>query len=232
MLDHILTVELPIPADREDEWNRWYHAEHMPSLLNEVPAIRRGTRYRLLSGDPAYSYVVLYEFPTEPSMLAFMHSQTISRKHSEYRERWGTVNRRGGWQRVWQMRRPEVGAPPAPVSGPQELGEAPAQILTVRLPVPANREDEWNRWYHTEHMPSVMGQVDQILLGHRFRPLDGAPDDPYFQIYEFATRAALDEWQTGMSVQQRRGEYEQRWGVHNNRRAFEAVFEIEGMGQA
>jgi hypothetical protein len=96
----------------------------------------------------------------------------------EYRERWGTVNRRAGRQRVWKMRRAEVGAPPLPANGAQERGATPAEIVTVRLPVPDKHEDQWNRWSHTEHMPSVMGQVPHIRFGHRCRPFDGAPGAP------------------------------------------------------
>jgi hypothetical protein len=229
VLDHILTVELPIPPGREDEWNAWYHAEHMPALLDEVPAIARGTRYRRLDGDPAYGYIVIYEFPSPDGMLAFMHSDTIGRKHREYRERWGTINRRGGWERVWQMRRPHAGAATAPDPSPGQLtSTAPSDLLTVRLPVPTDREDEWNHWYHEQHMPSVMRQVKGILVGHRFRPFDAPPDSPYFVVYEFASPSALKEWQTSTDVQQRRGEYEAQWGVQNTRRAFQSVFELRG----
>lgn len=46
MADYIYLVQLDVPSELEDEFNRIYDEEHVPALL-AVPGVRRCVRYRL-----------------------------------------------------------------------------------------------------------------------------------------------------------------------------------------
>ena len=47
----ILIVELPVPAGREEEWNKWYHEEHIADLLMSGVGAANSVRYRLIGGE-------------------------------------------------------------------------------------------------------------------------------------------------------------------------------------
>ena len=51
-----------IPADVEDEFNRWYNTVYVPNY-EKVPGCIRGRRYRAVRGEPEYG--VVYEFEHE-----------------------------------------------------------------------------------------------------------------------------------------------------------------------
>ena len=50
MADYIYFVQLDIPQELEEDFNRIYDAEHVPNLLT-VPGVKSCTRYRLESAD-------------------------------------------------------------------------------------------------------------------------------------------------------------------------------------
>ncbi len=62
MADYIYFVQLDIPLELEEDFNRIYDAEHVPNLLT-VPGVRGCTRYRLESADAdgVARYAAIYE---------------------------------------------------------------------------------------------------------------------------------------------------------------------------
>ena len=76
MADYIYIIQLDIPSDKEDEFNRLYDAEHVPNLLT-VPGVHGCTRYRLESSDMEGTarYAAIYQMdsadlPTTPAWKA------------------------------------------------------------------------------------------------------------------------------------------------------------------
>lgn len=101
-------------------------------------------------------------------------------------------------------------------------------LLVVELAVPeAGRIDEWNSWYASTHMPSVVEQIDGVEAGRRFLRSSGdnATADEYLVLYEFSTQDLLRSWRDASSVEQARDTYVARWGVRNQRYAFEELGE-------
>jgi hypothetical protein len=86
----VLVVEMPAPAGREDEWNRWYEEVHIPDLQQVVPEVVHTTRYRLLAGDDDVLYVVFHEFETIAALQAYLTSPLIEARGVEYTRLWGT----------------------------------------------------------------------------------------------------------------------------------------------
>lgn len=74
MADYIYIVQLDVPAEIEDEFNRLYDAEHVPNLLS-VPGVRTAHRYKLeYDGDgttPRYLAIYELESPDLPKSAAW-----------------------------------------------------------------------------------------------------------------------------------------------------------------
>ena len=62
MADYIYMVQLEIPDEHEDEFNRIYDTQHIPYLLT-VPGVQGCARYRLESSgaEGVARYVAIYE---------------------------------------------------------------------------------------------------------------------------------------------------------------------------
>jgi hypothetical protein len=85
----ILVVELPVPAGREAEWNSWYHDEHIPELLGLGCGAVRSVRYRHVSGEGSFRYLVVHEFASVEKLEAYRASPIIAARWEAYKHRWG-----------------------------------------------------------------------------------------------------------------------------------------------
>ena len=69
MADYIYLVQMDIPAELEDEFNRIYDTEHVPNIL-KAPGVRGCARYRLEStnaqGMARYAAVYDIDSPDVP----------------------------------------------------------------------------------------------------------------------------------------------------------------------
>ena len=71
----------------------------------------------------------------------------------------------------------------------------PARGLMLNLAtVDPEHEEEFNRWYHEEHIPDVRRRFPQIVSARRFRATDGQ-EPAYLMFYEYdvASEAELNE---------------------------------------
>jgi hypothetical protein len=62
MAGYVYLVQMDVPADLEDEFNRIYDTQHVPNIL-KAPGVRGCARYRLHSADVegVARYAALYE---------------------------------------------------------------------------------------------------------------------------------------------------------------------------
>lgn len=88
-LPPLLVVELPVPSGHEEEWNRWYHQEHMPDVLRSVHGVVRSCRYQVVAGDDAYRYVVHHEFDSVENLVRYHGSTQVQDRWRAYERRWG-----------------------------------------------------------------------------------------------------------------------------------------------
>ncbi len=74
MADYIYLVQMDIPTELEDDFNRIYDTQHVPNILT-VPGVHGCTRYRLESADVdgMARYAAVYEIdsPDLPSSDAW-----------------------------------------------------------------------------------------------------------------------------------------------------------------
>lgn len=76
MADYIYLVQMDIPAEMEEEFNRVYDTQHVPCIVN-APGVHACTRYRLESSNDKgmARYAAVYEIdspdvPTSAGWLA------------------------------------------------------------------------------------------------------------------------------------------------------------------
>ncbi|MCH8745212.1 MAG: hypothetical protein IIB31_06150 [Chloroflexi bacterium] len=62
MADYIYWVQMDIPADKEEEFNRVYDTQHVPNII-KAPGVHSCTRYKLVSADVdgVARYAAVYE---------------------------------------------------------------------------------------------------------------------------------------------------------------------------
>src|SRR5205085_10091710 len=75
MADYMYLVQMDIPAELENEFNRIYDTEHVPNIL-KAPGVHSCTRYRLESsnapGMARYAAVYAIDSPDVPSSAGWL----------------------------------------------------------------------------------------------------------------------------------------------------------------
>jgi len=90
---HLLAVELTVPREPLGaEWNEWYHAVHMPSVVDQMPGAEVSRRFAPLGEDRGRPYVVLYEFASREELWDWQVSSAVATRRDEYVARWGVRN--------------------------------------------------------------------------------------------------------------------------------------------
>ena len=90
----------------EDEFNRWYHEEHIPDVRKRFPEIVDVRRFRATDGEePRYLVVYEYDVASEAELQALASAdhpmrQELWRIYDEAVGRFAKRSRRSFWQ-VW-----------------------------------------------------------------------------------------------------------------------------------
>ena len=142
----LLMVWADIPGETEEEFNRWYNEEHLGNLLS-TPGVLDAARYMAVSGGP--KYLACYELES----LAVMESEEF-REHIENPTEWSKrmsprVSATNYIGNTYQQIFPDTVSPDA-----AQAGMAPA-LQIGRMGIPADVEDEFNRWYNTGLRPQL-----------------------------------------------------------------------------
>jgi antibiotic biosynthesis monooxygenase (ABM) superfamily enzyme len=66
-------------------------------------------------------------------------------------------------------------------------------LFIVMAKVKPEQEDAFNRWYDEDHMPKALNRFPGVISGRRHKVLDGGDGYNYLAIYEFESKAKLDE---------------------------------------
>jgi len=67
----------------------------------------------------------------------------------------------------------------------------PDHFLSVRATVEPRREDEFNRWYNSEHIPDAVNTLPGCFGAARFKVTDGDGSHQYMALYAFRTAEEL-----------------------------------------
>ncbi|MBI3964965.1 MAG: hypothetical protein HY329_04950 [Chloroflexi bacterium] len=171
----LLFVRIDVPAEVEADFQTWYNEEHIPWRLKRVPGFLSARRYRALEGSPKYAAVYDVASP------AVLESREYVALRDEERDRPTEIAQRvvPRFSRLERSIYEEITPDPADYTPPAE-----GKILLVAMLVPRpDREEEFNAWYDTEHLPALKS-IPGFLSARRFRALEGEPR--YLALYDVA----------------------------------------------
>jgi len=176
-------------AGWEDEFNRWYDEEHIPNL-GGLPGYFSARRYVAVEGEP--KYMAMYEIASMEAFRSAEHDHAANtpwtaRMRPHFSSRGITF-----YEQVF----PADGVLRGASWGAEEGG-----LLTVRLDVAAEHEQDFNDWYDQEHL-AALATVPGVIAVRRFRATEGAPrymavyhlTDPKVQSSEAWNRAIDTPW--------------------------------------
>ena len=168
----LLMVMADIPADKDEEFNRWYNEEHLADVTS-VPGVLNGARYKAVKGGP--QYLAIYELETY-EVLKTPEFTKIREQPTEWSKRVspsliGTNFARYTYRQIF----------PDGVS-PAVADTDLAPVLQIgRMSVPPEIDAEFNDWYNTIYIPGYE-KVPGCTSGRRYVAVDGQPN--YGTVYE------------------------------------------------
>ncbi len=80
--------------EKEEAYNRWYNEDHLPKMLERVPGILGGRRYKIMDGAEEYRFMAMYEFESYEALEAAMKTEQVKQLVREYDEAFGKGGRR------------------------------------------------------------------------------------------------------------------------------------------
>jgi antibiotic biosynthesis monooxygenase (ABM) superfamily enzyme len=105
----------------------------------------------------------------------------------------------------------------------------PEHFLAVRATVDPQREEEFNRWYNSEHIPDVVNTFPGCLGASRFKVTDGDGSHQYMALYAFRSAGELDQAFSSPEIKELIRRYDQAIGSFSTRirTTYTRVFELE-----
>ena len=162
----LLAVWTDIAPEVEREFNDWYNSEHIPQLLG-VPGFLSGRRYQAVEGEP--KYLALYDL-SDAEVLKSDAFRQVREMPTEWTKKMLPLFRNtaiGTYRQIFSH------------------GTRPAKdtdfVLTVRLNIPAEKEQDFNEWYNVDHVPALVG-VPGVSCARRYVAVEGDPK--YLAVYE------------------------------------------------
>lgn len=166
----LLTLTEP-PVAMTEEFNAWYDSEHMAERLS-IPGFLSARRWERECPPGEGRYLATYEL-TSPAVL---ESPGYLAHVGDNQTPWSkrclghtTVFRRWACEQI--------------VPGNRAPDERAGAVFLACGDVPAEHEEEFNRWYDIEHLPLLL-QVPGVLGARRFRASSGSPR--YIALYDLA----------------------------------------------
>ena len=184
----LLTVWADVPADKEDDFNRWYNEEHLAELL-AIPGVLNAARYEAVKSGPKHLACYELESPAVVESDAFKN-RTIS----EWSKRASpTVIATNLINPVYEMIRPAALT--------SDLAQADmAPVLQIgRMDIPPEHEDEWNDWYNNIYTTNYE-KVPGCTRARRWKAVRG--ETKYAVVYELENDKVSEspEWLTQQNI--------------------------------
>ncbi len=153
----LMMVRMDILPEVEADWNRWYDTRHIPDRLN-IPGFISARRFVAIEGAPKYWSVYDLEsvevLASEPYLQ--LRDQEYSRPPDSFELITGKLPNisRGLYRQIY----PEPGEYQVPDT---------EFLFAVGFDVPPERQEEFNAWYNTEHIPTLL-RVPEFVTARRF----------------------------------------------------------------
>src|SRR5471030_702108 len=172
----LLTLTEPPPA-MEEEFNAWYDTEHMAERL-AIPGFISAHRWvNPAAAAGTGKYLATYELESVGVLNTPGYLAHIGDKFTPWSKR---CLARCVLFRRWASEQ---------ISPGDSLPDPAARALFLACgDVPAEHEEEFNKWYDTEHIP-LLSKVPGVLSARRFFDPGGKPR--YIALYDLADAAAV-----------------------------------------
>ena len=180
----LLMVYVDVPAEVEDEFNRWYNEEHVPERL-AIPGVLSAARYVARQGGP--KYLACYELE-QPEAYFSDTWQNILKNPTEWTKRMSpSVVGTNFILNLYRMIYPDTLSEEA-----LQAAMSPT-ILVGRMSVPPDLEETFNDTYNTERLPECH-KVPGYIRNRRFEAVQGQPK--YTTVHEMQSPAVAEtpEW--------------------------------------
>ena len=190
--DGLLMVYSDVPAELDDEYNRWYNEEHIDQLLS-IPGVLSAARYEAVAGGP--KYLASYELASADVCQSDAWHKVVDTP-TEWSKRMsprviGTAFISNLYRRIY----------------PKEQSEETAQaemspvILCGRMSVPDEIDAQFNEAYNTERLP-MCASIPGYIRARRFEAVRGEPK--YTTVHEMESldvwkSQAWDNWRTAVT---------------------------------
>lgn len=146
-----------VPTEIEAEWNNWYDNRHLPSRLSN-PGFVGARRFAVIGGESKgeYKYLTLSELENVDALTGENYLKLRDREASLPKDSFEAIIlklpnlARGVYEQIY----PERGEYQIPNT---EI------LLAVGHDVPSNRDDEYNAWCHTDHIPAMLNRVSGFI---------------------------------------------------------------------
>ena len=170
----LFLVWCDVPADKEEDFNRWYNEEHLAELL-AIPGVLRAARYEAVSGSP--KYLAAYEL-SDPEVRDTPEYQEHLIRPTEWSQ---NVNLQGIATRLIQNNYSQI----FPLEVSTEVAQSDmAPVLQIgRMTIPEDLEDGWNEFYNTVYAPNY-ANVPGCIRFRRYALYKGH-GPKYSVVYEF-----------------------------------------------
>ena len=152
-----------VPSNKEAEWNNWYNTSHIPNRINN-PGFIAARRYTAigLESKGECKYLTLYELKTIDALTGENYLKLRDWEASLPSDSFEATTpnlpnfKRGAYEQIY------------PEEGNYEIPNSDV-LFAVGHDVPQGKDDEFNAWYHTEHMPAMLNRVPGFISARHFR---------------------------------------------------------------
>ena len=180
MAHTILFSEMTPSPECEDQFHAWYDTEHIPIRM-AAPGFIGAKRYQEIGSN---KYLAVYEMES-PEALQSEAYKKIKSEPSE-RTRWMLANVSGFTRYTATLIGEQVNQ--AVTGNPYD---APV-LYPVMFSVPEEREEEFNRWYEEDHVPTLL-KNERWLACRRYKIFSGEPDHwTHLALHYLADAEVLD----------------------------------------
>ncbi len=167
----LMMIGADIPAELEEEFNRWYQEEHLQELLG-VPGILSAARYEATKSGPKHLAVYELESVDVINTDAFKNRPRTPWGEKVSPSLIGTNN----INLVLDMIHPSA------LTDEIASSDMANALQIGRMDVPAADDEEWNKWYSGVYVPNYE-KAPGVIRGRRWKAVRGTPQ--YATVYEF-----------------------------------------------
>jgi hypothetical protein len=181
----LLMVYVDVPAELEEEFNRWYNEEHIPERLS-IPGVLNAARYLAVRGGP--KYLACYELAEPEAYFSDTWQHYLNNPTAWSRRMSPTVVGQNFVRNLYRL------IYPAEVSAEVAQADMSPALLVGRMSVPPTLDEAFNRAYNAERLP-LYRSIPGYTRARRFVAVMGDPKYTTVHECQAAEVAESPEWE-------------------------------------